>query len=260
MFYLPTALHSAAATAIASLAAWCVFVEASMRCDEGKTPRITHLAIDEFAQIASGRSSFSSLLAMARKWGLQNYLCYQNDQQLITSDGDLTPIIRGLCQRIVFTCDSEDEITELRYQSLDVRRPDIGETRHGLSITNSVREVLDPGLTRNEIIELSAQKQKAYAVLKLGDKHRDPIPFTVIPPTKSKAEHEELKRRPFNDLPFPSGESEPVAVPPTPAVVNKKRRTHPARATAASAPSAQQAYQNVLADLKRELKWKMRSV
>src|SRR5690606_10054727 len=38
MFYLPTALHSAASTAIASLAAWCVFVEASMRFDEGKSP------------------------------------------------------------------------------------------------------------------------------------------------------------------------------------------------------------------------------
>lgn len=82
-------------------------------------------------------------------------------------------------------------------------REDVGSSLNGMGVTTSVREVEEAGLRRNSILELSAEAMKAYAVLNLGDQHRDPIPFTIIPPTKSVAAHRTLKNKPLPTKPQP---------------------------------------------------------
>jgi len=212
VFYLPTAHHGGAARAVGSLAGWCTSVDAAYRYEHGLDKRTIHLAIDEFPQIASGRSAMSSALTLARKWGIQMYLVYQDGGQLNTADGDLTSIIRSQCQQILFTLESEEEQNALRYESKDVLRTLNSTSLNPLAATKQVREFWEPGLTRNEILDVSGVAMKAFGVFKLGDKHRDPIPFTVIPPT-SKQEHEKLKRKPLPTLPA----DKPVADTPTPA-------------------------------------------
>lgn len=197
VFHIPSALRGEAARAVASMALWSVLVQAAHRTALGLDKRYVHLAVDEYAQAASNRSAVDSGMVLARKWNISYWAVFQDDSQLITPEGDLRPVIRSQCQRFLFARESEEEIKELRNRSLDVLRPDHSHSLRGMSQTTSVRQVLEPGLTRNEILELSGVAMKAYAVLRLGDKHRDPIPFTVIPPTASPAEHEELKNKPL---------------------------------------------------------------
>lgn len=201
VFYIPAALRGEAAKAVASMLIWSVMVQAAHRCEEGLPPRYPHIAVDEYPTVASSGSAVDSGLTMARKWNTAFWTVFQDDKQLDTVEGDLRSIIRSQCQRILFARESEEEIDELRNRSLDVLRPDHSHSLRGMSQTTSVREVLEPGLTRNEILELSGVAMKAYAVLRLGDKHRDPIPFTIIPPTSSPAEHDELKNKPLPQKP-----------------------------------------------------------
>ncbi|MCA9262341.1 MAG: TraM recognition domain-containing protein [Planctomycetales bacterium] len=198
-FYLPTAHHGAAARAIASLAAWCTTVEASYRVEKGLPERRIVLAIDEFPQIAAGRSAVSSTLTLARKWNIVMYLVLQDMEQARTADGDLKDILRSQCQQIIFTAESEEEQNYLRLRSQDVLRTLDSQSFRKLSATTSVREYWEPGLTRNEIMELNGVAMKAFGVFKLGDKHRDPIPFTILPAI-SKTDHTELKNKPLPPL------------------------------------------------------------
>lgn len=209
VFHIPSALRGEAAKAVASMAVWSVLVEAAHRTALGKAQRYIHLPVDEYAQIASSRSAVDSGMVLARKWGVSLWVVYQDDSQLITPEGDLRPVIRSQCQRFLFARESEEEINELRNRSLDVLRPDHSHNLRGMSRTTSVREVLEPGLTRNEILELSGVAMQAYAVLRLGDMHRDPIPFTVIPPTASPAEHAKLKIKPLPKKADQAGTSTP---------------------------------------------------
>jgi|GEM_PF-3759418 len=197
VFHIPTALRGEASRAVASLLVWSVMVQAAHRSEQGLDPRYIQLAIDEYPTIAAAGGTVDSTLTLARKWNLHAWLIYQDDSQLITSDGDLRPIIRSQCQRVLFSCESADEVDELRQRSLDVLRSDTSRSLRGLSQSTSVREILEPRLTRNEIMQLSGIALKAYAVLRLSDQHRDPIPFTILPPTQSPAEHAKLKNKPL---------------------------------------------------------------
>ncbi|QDV73658.1 hypothetical protein [Botrimarina mediterranea] len=195
--YIPSALRVESARAVATMMIWSLLVQAAHRYEQGKPVRYLHVPVDEYAQVASSRSAVDSGMVLARKWSIAYYTVFQDDSQLINPEGDLRPIIRSQCQRILFARESEEEIKELQNRSLDVLRPDKSQSLRGMSLTTSVRETREPGLTRNEILELSGVAMKAYAVLRLGDKHRDPIPFTVIPPTASPAEHTKLKNKPL---------------------------------------------------------------
>ncbi|MAT67962.1 MAG: hypothetical protein CMJ58_00380 [Planctomycetaceae bacterium] len=199
--YLPTARRSEASRAVASLLAYSVMVQAAHRTNLGLEPRYGHLGVEEYAQICAPKTNLDASLTLARKWGLHHYFVLQDASQLKTQDGDLGPIIRSQCQRVIFSCESEDEIDELRNRSLDVPQPHLSTSLRGLGASTSLREELEPGLTRNEIMQRSGVALDAYAVLKLGDKHRDPIPFRVIPPTASPEEHAKLKNRPLPQKP-----------------------------------------------------------
>ncbi len=179
-----------------------VMCETAARSNSGKSTREVQLAIDEYAQVANAKANVDAGLTMSRKHHLHFYLLFQDFEQLKTSGGDLGPVVRSQCQRIVFSATSREETNELRDRSLDVTRDDVGSSLHGMGVSTSVREVEEPGLTRNSILRLSAEAMKAYAVLNLGDRHRDPIPFTIIPPTKSIAEHRELKNKPLPTKPL----------------------------------------------------------
>ena len=197
VFHLPTILHGDEARAVASLLVWAVMCETADRTNSGKSLRNVHLAIDEYAQVAQAKSNFDAGLTMSRKFGLHFYLLFQDFEQLKTSSGDLGPVVRSQCQRVVFSATSREEIDELRNRSLDITRDDISASLRGMGRTTSVREVEEPGLSRNSIMKRSGVALDAYAVLNLGDQHRDPIPFTIIPPTKSVAEHNQLKKKPL---------------------------------------------------------------
>ena len=197
VFHIPSALRGEAARAVGMMAIWSILVEAAHRTALGKSKRYIHVLVDEYAQVASSRSAVDSAMVLARKWGVAMWVVFQDDSQLITTEGDLRSVIRSQCQRFVFARESKEEIDELRNRSLDILRPDHSHSLRGLSHSTSVREVLEPSLTRNEILALSGIAMEAYAVLRLGDQHRDPIPFTIVPPTASPAEHTLLARKPL---------------------------------------------------------------
>lgn len=210
VFHLPTALREEASRAVASMLIRAVMAEAAHRSEQGLDKRHVHLVVDEYPQVATSRGAVDSALVLARKWNVAIWAVYQDDAQLITPEGDLRSIIRSQCQRILFARESKDEIEELRNRSLDVLRPETSHGLRGLSASTSQREVLEPGLTRNEIIQVSGTAMQAYADLRLGDKHRDPIPFTIIPPTRSVAHHEELKSKPLPRWNPPEASPEPA--------------------------------------------------
>ncbi|QDV74552.1 hypothetical protein [Botrimarina mediterranea] len=194
-FYLPTALREEASRSVASMLMRAVMAQCEHRCEEGLPKRYVHLGVDEYPQVAASRGAVDSAMVLARKWSLTIWAIFQDDTQLVTPEGDLRSIIRSQCQRILFARESEEEIKELRERSRDVLRDDTSQSLRGLSHSTSVRQVLEPAISRNDVLELSGVAMRAYAVLRLGDKHRDPIPFTIIPPTASPAEHDLLKRK-----------------------------------------------------------------
>lgn len=196
-FWLPTALYGATARAMASLASWCVMVEMAQRDELLLPPKFTQLGTDEYSQIAAGRSALESQLVLSRKWGLQNSMVFQSREQMQTADGDLFPVLRENCQRFHFTLPSEDEQRELMACSKDVLKEFRGQNFQRLTSTTQVRQELLPQLERNEVLDVSGKAMQLFAVLDLGDMHRDPIPFEIIPPTESVAEHEKLKRLPL---------------------------------------------------------------
>ena len=212
-FHLPTAHHGAAAKAVASLASWCTTVEAYHRTAKGMDEKVTtHLAIDEFAQVASGGpSALNSTLTLARKWRLRLYMVYQDSSQLETPDGSLNSILRSQTQQVLFTSETEEEQRELRFESKDTLRTLKSDSYQSLTASTSVREFIDPTLTRNEILDTNGIAMKAYGVFKLGDKHRAPIAFTIDPPT-TRAEHARLSRKPLPPLPKEFAEAEKAAV------------------------------------------------
>lgn len=199
VLYLPAAHHVGAARAVASLAAWCTTVEASFRFEQGLEERIIHLAIDEFPQIAAARSAVDATLTMARKWSIQAYPVLQDIEQLKTPDGDAGAVIKSQCQRVIFTAETERTQTELRFESKDIRRTLEGMSIRNLSASTSTHEFIDPELTRNDILAINGEAMRALGVFKLGDKHRNPIPITIIPPT-TKARHKQLKNTPWPRL------------------------------------------------------------
>lgn len=200
-FWLPAALYGGSARSIATLASWCLMVEMANREERGLAATPVHVAKEEFAQIASGRSALESELVLSRKWGLQIWHVYQSAEQLATADGDLNPILRDNTQRFLFTVASEREQRELMACSRDEIKTSSGKSFQHLRATTQIREFIAPVLERNSILEVSGKKKQLFAVLNLGDQHRDPIPFEMIPPTKSIAEHAALKQRPMPRTP-----------------------------------------------------------
>ena len=194
-FFLPTAIYGSTARAVGTFAAHTTMVEAADRLEQGKEPRVVHLAVDEFSQIASGRSNVEGQVTLSRKWGVQMHLVFQSREQMKTPDGDLGPILRDNCQRFLFTVASEDEQKELMACSEDEVKYLAQPQTSAFVPTTPLRSYLAPKLERNDILGINAKAMSAYAVLSLGDRHRDPIPFEVIPPTKSAAEHSALKRK-----------------------------------------------------------------
>jgi len=193
-FYVPAALYGASARAVATLSAWSVMVEAAQHFESSQPPRVVHVALDEYAQVAAGRSTLEAQLTLCRKWGVQMHLLFQSAEQMRTPDGDLGPILRDNCQRFYFTVASEQEQRELMACSLDEIKTKRSITSASLARSSvQSREELLPTLERNEILKVSGEAMKAFAVFNLGDQHRDPIPFAIIPPTKSIAEHTALK-------------------------------------------------------------------
>ncbi len=245
VFHIPSALRGEAARAVASMALWAVMVEAAHRTERGLPKRHVHLAVDEYSQVASSRSAVDSGLVLARKWSIAIWAVFQDDTQLITPDGDLRSIIRSQCQRFLFARESVDEVDELRSRSSDVLRPDTSQSLRGMWVSTSVREVLEPGLSRNSILELSGVAMRAFAVLRLGDKHRDPIPFTILPPTASPADHERLKNKPLPVRTVPSA-AVPLSGPPTPPA-------DPDR------PSRLRSLHNLSRNLHKEQSWRIRA-
>lgn len=244
--YLPTAHFGGAARAVASLLGWCTTVEAADRVERGKEPCIVHLAIDEFPQVAAARSATDAILAMARKWGIQMYLVFQDMEQLKTADGDLGPIITSQCQRVIFTAETEREQQQLRFESEDMLRGYGGKSHRGLRTTTSEREVLEPRLTRNEILQCNGIAMQAFGVFKLGDEHRDPIRFNIMPPT-SRETHSRLKRKPLPPLPS-QGSMKPKTNTQahSPRVVNDDVRKH------------RKAAAELLARIEAEERWRMK--
>ena len=106
---------------------------------------------------------------------------------------------------ILFTTKDEEQ-DELRLESKDVLREQESRTEQDIGIKGSVtkRFELEPGLTRNEIMDVNAIAMEAFGVFKLGDKHRDPIRFTIIPP-RSKTRHAELANKPLPALEHKTG-------------------------------------------------------
>lgn len=221
-FYLPVALREEASRSVASMAIRSVMAECEHRSEEGLAKRYVHLVVDEYPQVASSRGAVDSAMVLARKWSLAIWAIFQDDTQLITPEGDLRSIIRSQCQRILFARESDEEIKELRERSLDVLRDETSQSIKGISSTTTVRQVLEPAITRNEVIELSGIAMKAYAVLRLGDGHHDPVPFTIIPPTASPAEHERLKRKRLPRY-TPSGDNTPSYPVPADGSADPKR-------------------------------------
>ena len=196
VFHCPSALYGDVSRAVATLSSWCAMVEQEnvLKENPDAPPPITHLVVDEYAQVASGRSSLESQLTLVRKWGLQMWLVFQNREQLRTPDGDLYPTIRSNCQNFVFSAETEEERRDLMNASLDewkLEKP--SRSIHRTSVSESERWYLAPRLERNTVIETCAKAMMLFGIFKLGDKHRDPIPFQIIPPTKSVAEHNLLK-------------------------------------------------------------------
>lgn len=220
VFHVPTSPDGGAAKAIASMATWCSTIEAGYRTATGKEPRTIHLAVDEYAQIAASKSTVDSTLALARKWGIRMYLVCQDFEQLKTPDGDLSSIIRSQCQQILFTTETKADQDALRYESKDILRQYNSESFQRITSTNQVRDVLEPSLTRNEILDCNGVAMDAFGVFKLGDKHRDPIRFTVVPPT-TKAVHAKYKNKPLPKL-IPQPKTKPQQ--PTRNPIRKKTK------------------------------------
>ena len=197
-FWCPTALYGWAARAIATLASWCVMVEMAQLDDdrndgEHSAPPVTHLTIDEYAQVASGKSSLESQLVLSRKWGLQMTMVFQDYEQMRTPDGDLFPTLRSNCQRFIFDAISEDAQKDLMNASTDEIKYLPGRSISGTSTSNQERAYIAPALERSKVQAISGKAMWVFGIFNLGDKHRDPIPFEIIPPTNSVAEHNELK-------------------------------------------------------------------
>ena len=75
-----------------------------------------------------------------------------------------------------------------------------------------MREELRPRLTRNEVLDVSGKAMQLFAVLNLGDEHRDPIALQIEPPT-TREEHAELKARPLPVIPSTAPQSMPISQP-----------------------------------------------
>ncbi|MCA9136279.1 MAG: TraM recognition domain-containing protein [Planctomycetales bacterium] len=199
VFYLPAAHAGGAARAIASLASWCTTVEAALRVEKGLSKRYTHLAIDEFAQIASGRSAVASALTLARKWQVMFYLIYQDSDQLRTADGDLNSIIRSTCQLVFFDAFSREDQDELMAFSKDEDKADNSETISRGRVSEHFGHRREPKLTRNEILDVSSTAMEAFWIPKLGKGHIEPVRFAVVP-VKSKSQHERISNLPLPPL------------------------------------------------------------
>jgi len=197
IFHCPSGDFGDPARAIATLAAWSTMVEQQNVLKDNPPhapPPNTHLVIDEYAQIAAGKASVDAQLTMVRKWHIQMWLIYQNRHQLFTPDGDLYPTLNSNCQRFVFSAETEEEKQDLMNASLDEwKKEKPGRSVNDTSVSAHERWYLAPRLERNYVMEICAQAMKLFGVFKLGDEHRDPIPFEIFPPTKSPEEHAELK-------------------------------------------------------------------
>ena len=248
VFYLPTAHMGGAARAVASLASWCTTVEAATRVEKGSDTRYVHLAIDEYAQIAAGRSAVTSTLTLARKWNVIPYLVYQDSDQLKTADGDLNSIIRSNCQLVYFDAYSRDEQEELLAFSKDELKKDKSEGFSGFRYSEHVRKLREPKLTRNEVLDVSAVSMQAFFIPKLGLGHIEPIPFEVMP-AKSKADHATLSKTPLPPLPGP------VTTKPTHTSLGTRKRKHadPAK------PDRLSKLHTLAQAIQKEETWKLRS-
>lgn len=207
-FWLPVAQFKAEARAIATLAAWCVMLELAERAEQNLAPCVTHLAIDEYAQIAAGKNSVESQLTLSRKWGLQMWPVFQSFEQMSTPDGNLWPVLRDNCQaRFHFNLESEEDQRQLMYASEDELKTISTPSTPDIVPTSTVRQFLAPKLERNKILEISGKAMWTFGVFKLGDQHRDPIPFEIIPPTKSVEHHAELKLTEIPRKPNPTSDT-----------------------------------------------------
>ena len=111
--------------------------------------------------------------------------------------------------------------------------------------STSNREYWDAALTRNEILERSGIAMAAFAILKLGDRYRDPIPFTVIPPT-SREQHRMLSKTPI-----------PPAIEPTRVVSELSHDRSPREKRSAGNPKTEKAIHELIDAIKQEEVWEI---
>ncbi|MEO1530214.1 MAG: hypothetical protein AAFX06_32895 [Planctomycetota bacterium] len=198
-FFVPSGLEGGAARSIASAVNWVVMVEAAMRFDSAESEeRTTHLAVDGFAQIASKGSTTEAILNLARKWNVRLYLVLQSMAQV---PEDLRSVLRTNCQQAIFDASTREEQEYLRSLSFDVyREGQRSMTVSGIDMPSQTQnEQLEPGLTRNQILEVNGMKQHFFWFLKLGDKYREPM-VAKVKPAVSLEEHRVFKRTPFPRL------------------------------------------------------------
>lgn len=173
-FFLPTVDESLTAPLVGGLALYSVLATAVRRKRLGLTPRRTIIFVDEFQEIV-GRS-LSVLLAQIRKFGVSLCMANQSTTQLKNRDIDLaSQVFEGTVIKNYHTCVGDDDVKALQSLAKEKTRLLGGSSLHGLSGTNSTREIIVPGIDRDTILEVSARRGDSFLVLTDHAGYRDPI-------------------------------------------------------------------------------------
>jgi hypothetical protein len=102
-------------------------------------------------------------------------LVNQSSSQLVSRDRDLRHTVFENTALRLYLTSLGDDIDHLRDQSRDVPKDRRGVSLNQLSQTTQIREIFEPALERNDIIDASAMNGEAHLVLNSGEGHTEPI-------------------------------------------------------------------------------------
>jgi hypothetical protein len=224
LFHLPTILDKYAKAA-ASQAMISLISAQAVRTDAGVSPIVSRIGTDEAAEIVC--SGFGNVFCQSLKHNCPMWICTQSSQQLINRDTSLLDVVMDNTDaQLFFTSRGEDDIAMLQSMSKDTSR--WYENKNFAEFRSSVgkREVREPVLDRNTILEVSATKGHAFLCRHLGE-FEEPLHIEWPYPTTT-ARYLELFRRPLprRPPPAPTVAAPPRrrAAPPDPAAKEERKK------------------------------------
>jgi hypothetical protein len=168
---------------IGSFLCWAAVLSAMERVERGLPPRELYLVIDEFAVVAQSRA-FESLLTLCRKFHVRLILLHQSTNQLRgdSRSTDLRPIVADNTALKLFLTSQGDDIESLRDLSRDVIKTRTGATLQGLRGSTQIRQIVEPELERNSILDASGIPGQGYLhIAQSPAGHQEPIRIRFDP-------------------------------------------------------------------------------